>query len=100
MSAVLVFYFFHQSRSFLSGPKIKINIPPVVIIESGDPFFTLRGVIANTDFLFINGAKVLPDSSGNFEKTLLLAKGYNIIELSAEDKYGRAENKKLEVVLR
>lgn len=97
---VLVFYFFRQSKSFLSGPKIKIHEPVAVVVEIDDPFFSLRGEVTNTDFLFINGAKIIPGSSGYFEKSLLLARGYNIIELSAEDKYGRSDIKRLEVVLK
>ncbi|MBU1178931.1 hypothetical protein KKB69_01140 [Patescibacteria group bacterium] len=97
IALVLGFYFFHQAKGFLAGPQIKIDYP-----ENGqtlaNSFMSVRGVVTNTAVLLIDGQKVLADSFGNFRKDLLLAKGYNIIELSAKDRFNRETYKKLEVV--
>ena len=96
---LLGFYFFHQSKAFLLGPNITVNFP-----KDGqtltDSLVSIKGSVLNSAVFFINGQKILTDSSGNFEKKLILAKGYNVIELLAEDKFERSVNKKIEVVLK
>ena len=94
---VLGFYFFHQSRAFLFGPKIVVNN-----LQNGQALnkslVLIEGRVLNSVNLLINGQAVLTDDTGNFSKKHILANGYNIIELSAEDKFGRVANKKLELV--
>jgi hypothetical protein len=96
---VLGFYFFHQSKDFLMGPRITVDYP-----QNGqtlnNPLVSIKGKVLNAATLLVNGHAIITDNFGNFEKKLLLAKGYNIIELSAKDKFGRVIDKKLEVVLR
>jgi len=65
-----------------------------------DSFISVSGKVSNVSNLLVNGQKILADGFGNFEKSLLLARGYNIIELLAEDKFGRVATKKLEVVFK
>lgn len=92
-------YFFYQSKTFLLGPRITVVYP-----ENGqtlsNAFVKIKGVALNTDTLFLNNRVILTDAFGSFEEGLLLAVGYNIIELTAKDKFGRVVDKKLEVVLK
>ncbi|MFH1979192.1 MAG: hypothetical protein ABII97_02325 [Patescibacteria group bacterium] len=96
---VFGFYFFHQSKAFLFGPQITISEP-----SNGESFteslMQIRGSALNTIKFSINENPIIIDSYGKFEESLILAYGYNIIELSAEDKFGRAVYKKLEVTLK
>ncbi|MFC1751704.1 hypothetical protein ACFLY5_00990 [Patescibacteria group bacterium] len=95
---VFSFYFFRQSKDFILGPSISVN-SPVNGQTLSSSLVLVSGRVSNSSSFELNGQEVMTDSYGNFEKGLLLAKGYNIIELSAEDKYGRTANKRLEVVL-
>lgn len=95
----LLFYFFHQSKAFLLGPQIVVKYP-----ENGETLnktiVVVVGNVVNTDTLLLNGRFIIADSFGNFEEKLILARGYNIIELTAKDKFERETSKKLEVVVK
>ncbi|MBU1091585.1 hypothetical protein KKA27_01865 [Patescibacteria group bacterium] len=97
VSVCLFFYFFHQSRAFLLGPQIAVRSP-----ENGETLSKsivfVNGSAVNTDSLLLNDRPIITDSFGNFEEQLILTKGYNIIELTAKDKFGRKVNKKIEIV--
>ncbi len=92
-------YFFIQARPFLVGPKISLSTP-----QRGEVFnnsyIKIEGIALGAESFSLNGRNVLLDSSGRFSEGLILAKGYNIIELSAKDRFGKTTSKKLEVVLK
>lgn len=96
---MLGIYFFHQSKTFLLGPQLYVEQP-----ESGQTltrsFISVNGIASNSAILLINDQEVLVDSFGNFNKNLILTKGYNIVELIARDKFNREVYKRLEVVVK
>jgi len=47
----------------------------------------------------MNGAQTAVDLNGNFISQLILAPGYNIIEITAKDNYERIVKKTIEMVL-
>ncbi len=96
--AALAGYFFYQGRGYLSGPEI--------IIESlytgevvHDSYIAVKGHAFNISALTLNGRQIFTDEKGFFNEGLLLARGYNIIELTATDKFDRIKKERLEVVL-
>ncbi len=98
--AVLIgFYFFHQSKAYILGPQINI-ITPLNGETLSHSYVLVKGQAMNISNLLVNGHTVLSGNLGNFETGLLLARGYNIIEISAKDKFGRTAGKKLEVVIK
>jgi hypothetical protein len=97
---LLVFsYVLYQSRNFILGPRIFIKEPLDGQLFNSS-FVKIKGQAVNTTNLRINDYPILVDETGKFEKDLLLAKGYNIISLSAEDRFGRTIHKKLRLVYR
>ncbi len=96
---VVGFYFFHQSKAYIIGPQINI-ITPLNGETLAHSYVLIKGESANVSSLSVNGHPVLAGNFGNFETGLLLAKGYNIIRISAKDKFGRTAVKKLEVVVK
>lgn len=88
-----------QSKDYFSGPEIVIFYPENRAVLD-DSYVLLRGKIENANSLAVNGNTVLSDADGNFQTALLLAEGYNIIDLTAKDKFMRVINKKIEVVLK
>lgn len=98
---VIIFLFFglYRARNFLEGPKIVIESP-----IDGQVFTTsdieINGQASNISLLYLNGRQIFTDQNGNFKENLLLAKGYNIIQIKADDKFNREVKIKREVVLK
>ncbi len=100
---VLIFIFtaygLFEAENFLLGPKITINNP-----QNGQVFtkpdIEIGGQVSNISLLYLNGRQIFTDKNGNFKETLLLANGYNIVELMAKDKFGREIKKLEELVLK
>lgn len=94
-----VFYGLLKSRQFLSGPEIVIFEPQNGQTVSNS-YSTIKGQAKNISALFINDRQVIVDEKGNFSENLMLAFGYNIIEVKAKDKFDRETKKLLEIVLK
>lgn len=98
---ILIFaiYTFIKAENFLLGPTIIIDTP-----ENGQTFsasdVTIRGWAKNISLLYLNGRQIFTDKDGSFKESLLLARGYNIIELEAKDKFNRNVKEKREIVLK
>lgn len=92
-------YGLYRAKAFLEGPQITIESP-----SNGqgveESFTEITGKTSNISTLFLNGRQIFTDKDGRFKGDLLLAKGYNIIEVSGADKFGRAVKEKLELVLK
>ena|SRR3989344_6858363 len=92
----LVFTYF-KAYDLLFGVKITINTP-----SNGEtlnqPFIVIKGSAPGNTLLTLNGAKVLTDATGSFQKEMLLGLGYNIVEIRALDRFNREDKKTLELV--
>lgn len=92
-------YGLYKAHVFLAGPKITIESP-----ENGQVFqnsyITVAGKASDIASIFLDGRRIFVDESGNFKENLLLARGYNIIEVRAVDKFGRKIAERREVVLK
>ncbi len=88
-----------------SGLKLKdILIGPQIIITSPDdgatikkPLVSVRGKAERISQLYLNGKKIFTDERGNFNEQYLLANGYNLLEIIANDQFGRQITKKLQL---
>jgi len=96
---IFAVYGLFEAENFLTGPKITINAP-----QNGQVFTSsdteISGKVSNISLLYLNGRQIFTDKNGNFKETILLAKGYNIVELRAKDKFGREIKKLQELVLK
>ncbi|MEK7535625.1 MAG: hypothetical protein AAB590_01260 [Patescibacteria group bacterium] len=94
----LTFAYF-KAHDLLLGVKISIDTP-----TNGETlneqFITIKGKAPGNTLLTINGAKVLTDVKGSFQKELLLGLGYNMIEIKALDRFNREKKEVLELVYR
>lgn len=90
-------YFFYQMRGVIFKPYLVVDSPlDGEILENG--FVVIKGKAGRANALSLNGRKVFVDARGRFSHGLLLASGYNIIELTAKDNFGR-EIKKTKAVM-
>ena len=91
-------YSFYQAADYRQGASISIDSPQ-------DGFVTDRQMIEITGsaervaYLSLNGRQIYTDRSGNFSEQLLLADGYNIITIAAEDDFNRHSEKQITVIL-
>jgi len=91
-------YFLYQARGFLIGPEIVIDFPKAGEVTH-DSYLEVKGQAFNISSLSMNGRQIFIDERGDFNEGLLLARGYNIIEITAADKFGRISKEKREVIL-
>lgn len=99
--AIVVFiggYSLYEARNIIRGPVLEV-FEPTDGSEIENPLIEIKGVAQNISAISINDRAITVDKEGVFNEKLLLSPGYNIIKLSAEDKFGRHTEKMLELVL-
>ena len=90
-------YAYHRTGDLIRGPRVIITAPRNgAIFEK--PLARVAGITENSAALTINGHAVFTNESGEFDDKILLSRGYNAIEISSEDRFGRTATKKIEVV--
>ena len=93
----IFYYSYYQSRGVISGPQISVLSP-----ENGktysDPLVHVYGTTERAKEITLDGREIFIDLEGNFGEELLLAHGYNIIELAARDAEGHNTKQTLEVI--
>ncbi len=94
---LLLIFIYHQTRGLFVGTSIIITSPQNGSLVQ-NPVLTITGTAKKVAFISLNGRQIFTNEDGTFEESLLLAPGYTIITLSAEDAFKRKIEKKLEVV--
>lgn len=94
--ALIIGYGYYQARNLITGPIITVTSPThgSTIKQS---LFIVVGQAHNSSVLRINNREVSIDEQGNFSEKLLAAKGYTIIEIEAEDRFGRSTKEVREI---
>lgn len=96
--ALVIGYSYFTLNDFVRGPRIVISSP-----ESGfsttTPVITIAGRAIHVNNLAINGDPTPFDLEGNFHRRLILAPGYNIMKVTAKDRYERTVEKEVEITL-
>lgn len=95
--AVVAGYSYYEARDMIKGPEINIASPRNGVAVNRS-LVEVKGTARNISHLELNGRKIFTDEQGNFSEELLLARGYNIIEVKATDKFNRETKKLLEIV--
>ncbi|HEY4482885.1 MAG TPA: hypothetical protein VI953_01795 [Candidatus Paceibacterota bacterium] len=98
LSSLAIFAVF-KTHDLVWGTSIKIESPKNGSTLSS-AFVVIKGTAPDSALLTVNGAKVLTDAAGNFEKELLLGLGYNVIEVDSLDRFNRERSQTLELVYR
>jgi len=94
---LIVIYAFFRSQDLIFGVKIKN-----VNITDGEKFTNsiveIKGNAKNAINLSLNGREISIDKSGNFNETIALLSGYNIINITAKDKFGYVDEKNYKLI--
>ncbi|MCK4918188.1 MAG: hypothetical protein KAS02_00165 [Candidatus Pacebacteria bacterium] len=94
---ITVVYTYYQTRSFIKGPVLEIEAPLNGSLLTTNSI-TIKGYTENISYISINNRQTFVDENGYLNERLLLSPGYNIIKVSAKDKYQREIEKKLELI--
>ncbi len=90
-------YAYYQSLAVIEGPQILV-LGPENGITSTTSLILIHGSVRNAKETSLQGRPIFIDLEGRFAEQLLLAEGYNIIELMAKDAQGREIKRILELV--
>lgn len=99
----ILVYGFLRSTDLLFGVKIKRVSIGGAPAESGavvkESATKITGTAKNAVKLLLNGREISVDLSGNFEETIALLPGYNIISIQAADKFGYMDEENYKLIL-
>ena len=98
----IVIYTFFVSKDLIFGVKIKnvaVNGLPMQSDEKvTDSVMNVTGVAKNAISLTLNGRDISIDQQGNFNETIVLLPGYNVIDIKAKDKFGHSDEKNYKLI--
>ena len=87
-SAVIIIYAVWNGRNLILGPRIAILSPEDGIALDSKPV-VVSGIVKNGSFISLNGRQIFTDQTGLFREEILPLPGYNILEATAEDRFGK-----------
>ncbi len=93
----IILYSLWSSKYLLFGVKIK-NVEISILREDKPNTRKITGNAKNAKILVLNGREISIDQAGNFDETISLLLGYNIITLKAEDKFGYTDEKNYQLI--
>ncbi len=88
-----------QARHLITGPEITLEQPSNGS-EVANEAVQVSGFAENIAKLYLNGRQIFTNTTGHFDEEVLLAYGYNVLELVAEDKFGRTKAKTISLVFK
>ena len=99
----IALYGFLRSTDLLFGVKIKKITLNGLPAESGsvlnESVVKISGNAKNAVKLALNGREISVDLEGNFEETIALLSGYNIVSIQATDKFGYMDGENYKLIL-
>lgn len=94
---IVLVYSYYQTQEYLKGPVLEVTEPVANSTQSQNKI-TVKGYAKNISYLSMDGRQIFTNPSGEFSEDILLSKGYNIIDISAQDKYEREKQVVLQLV--
>jgi hypothetical protein len=93
----LVGYSLYQAQKLIQGPEIIITNPQNGSTVS-QSLIEIIGETKNLNRLQLNDRDILKDETGHFSEKVLLSYGYNSLRLDGWDKFGRKNEKIIEII--
>ncbi|MEX0934129.1 MAG: hypothetical protein WD003_02670 [Candidatus Paceibacterota bacterium] len=94
---IIAGYTYNRASVLIHGPRISIETPKNGATV-GRELLTIQGYAYNTSAITLNDNKIFVDENGLLREQILLAEGYNVITLAAQDRFGRTTQQTLELV--
>lgn len=93
----IIVYAFFRSKDLTLGVKIKeVNVANGMKVTEN--ILNIKGNAKNAINLTLNTREISIDQNGNFNETIALLPGYNIISLKALDKFGNNDEKNFRLI--
>lgn len=93
----IILYAFFGAKDLILGIKIKkVSITDGATVEEG--ILGITGVAKGAVNLTVNDREITIDQKGNFDDTVALLPGYNIITIKALDKFGYTDEKNYKLI--
>lgn len=87
LMCLAVWYVHFQARNFLNGPHITLEGGNDVLHH--EQRIPLTGRAENIVKLTLNGKEIHTDEHGDFTHLLVLERGYTVMTIEAQDRFGR-----------
>jgi hypothetical protein len=83
--------------NYATGPKIIVTSPQngAAVSES---LISIEGQAKNAKQITLDDRPITVDEAGNFSEKMLLSYGYNVLELKAQDRFGKTTEQELQLV--
>ena len=94
---LIIIFAFVNSMDLMFGVKIK-NVNIVDGSKVTDSVIEVTGNAKNAVDITLNGREISIDRAGNFNETIALSSGYNIITIKAVDKFGKSDEKDYQLI--
>lgn len=88
----IIIYAFFVSKDLIFGVKIK-NVNMIDGVRVTNNIMEITGNAKNAINLSLNDREISVDKEGNFSETIILLSGYNIINITAKDKFRNVDEK-------
>lgn len=95
--ALLAGYALFQTRDLLFGARLSVTTVSDGQVVTNS-LLTVTGRMRHAKDVRINGNEIKTDPNGYFEESLLLSPGYNILTVSAHDRFGNLVEKTYRVL--
>lgn len=95
---LFVLYILFQAKNLLIGPVILVEEPKDGVTLTYE-VVTIKGTAKNVSYIYLDNKQIFVDAEGHFSEKLIAPPGYSIIELSAQDKFGRKTKKIIRIIL-
>jgi len=93
----IIIYAFFRSKDLIFGIKIR-NVNIVDNSKVTDNIIKITGNAKNAIKLTLDDREISVDQKGNFEETIALLPGYNIVDIKAQDKFGNNDEKNYKLI--
>ncbi len=93
----IIIYAFFNSKDLMYGVKIT-NVNIVDGAKMTEDILKVTGNAKNAIKLSLNGREISINQQGNFEETIALLMGYNVINITALDKFGNVDEKNYQLM--
>lgn len=90
-------YSYGRAHALINGPDLSIESPAegTAVFEE---LITIAGTAHNAARIYLNDRQIFTNEAGAFSEQLLLSKGYNMIEITATDRFGKQHTEIIPIV--
>ena len=85
-ASLFLWYALFQARLLIAGPSLELDS---LAVTHSERVAVISGTAHNVSSLSLNGRPIFTNDEGYFHESVVLERGYTIMTLRAEDRYGR-----------